>query len=85
MLQIATIRFTFNLTSEYLTKTRFFYVENSRCYFGSVKWSSLPTDLRKNFGFDLFKTTIWKWKPVGCSLRLGKNYLMGFGSIDVSS
>ena len=43
MLQIATIRFTCNLISENLTKT----VENSICYFGSVKWNSLPTELRK--------------------------------------
>ena len=60
-----------------------FYVENSIRYFRPVIRNILPADLRKHF--DLFKLTRRKWKPVDCSFRLIKNYLTGFGLINVSS
>ena len=58
------------------------YGANSIKYFGSVTWNCLPNDLRNICDFDLFKTTISKWKPVDCPCRLCKNYL---GFITVSS
>ena len=52
-----------------------FYGANSIRYFGSVIWNSLPNDLTNICDFDLFKTTIRRWKPVDCPCRLCKNYL----------
>ena len=43
-----------------------FYVANSIRYFGSVIWNSFSNDLRNICDFDLFKTTIWRWKPLDC-------------------
>ena len=54
---------------------------NSIRYFGSVIWNSLPNDLKKICDFDLFKTTIRRWKPVDCPCRLCKNCLGGLGFI----
>ena len=63
-----------------------FYMKNSIMYFGSMIWNTLPTDLRKNFDFNLFKTTIQKWKPVDYPIiRPCKTYITGFGFINVSS
>ena len=62
-----------------------FYGANSIRYFGSVIWNSLPNCLRNICDFDLFKTTIWRWKPVDCPFRLCKNYLGGLGFITISS
>ena len=62
-----------------------FYVENSISYVGPVIQNSLPADLKKHFDFDLFKSTIRKWKPVDCSFRLLKHYLTGFSLINVPS
>ena len=47
-----------------------FYGVNSIRYSGSVICNSLPNDLRNICDFDLFKTTIHKWKPVDCPCRL---------------
>ena len=47
-----------------------FYSANSIRYFGSVIWNSLQNDLRNICDFDLFKTRIWRWKPVDCPCRL---------------
>ena len=62
-----------------------FYIENSISYLGPVIQNSLPADLKKHFDFDLFKSTIRKWKPVDCSFRLLKHYLTGFSLINVPS
>ena len=61
-----------------------FYGASLIRYFGSVVWNSLLNDLRNICDFDLFKTTIRRWKPVDCPCRLCKNYLDGFGLITVS-
>ena len=61
-----------------------FYGGNSVRYFGSVIWNSVPNDLKNICDFDLFKTTIPRWKPVDSSCGLCKNYLEGLGFITVS-
>ena len=61
-----------------------FYGANSIRYFGSMIWNSLLNDLRNVCDFDLFKTTIWRWKPVDYPCRLCKNYLGSLGFINVS-
>ena len=62
-----------------------FYGANSIRYFGSVIWNSFSNDLRNIGDFDLFKTTIQRWKPVDCPCSLCKNYLDGLGFIAVLS
>ena len=54
---------------------------NSSKYSGSVILNSLQNDLRNICDFDLFKTTIQRWKPVECPYRLCKNYLGGLVSL----
>ena len=58
----------------------YFYGGNSVRYFGSVIWNSVPNDLKNICDFDLFKTTIPRWKPVDSSCGLCKNYLEGLGT-----
>ena len=65
--------------------TVFLYGANSIRYFGSMIWNSLSNDLRNICDFDLFKTTIRRWKPVDCPCRLCKNYLGALGFITVSN
>ena len=43
-----------------------FHGANSIRCFGTVIWNSLPDYLRNICDFDLFKMTIWRWKPVDC-------------------
>ena len=62
-----------------------FHKANSIRYFGLVISNSLPNDLKNICDFDLFKTTIQRWKPVDCPCRLCKIYLDNFGFITVSS
>ena len=62
-----------------------FYGANSIRYFRSVIWNSLPNDLSNIYDFDLFETTIGRWKPVDCPCRLCKNYLEDLGFVAVSS
>ena len=62
-----------------------FYDANSIRYFESVIWNSLPHDLRNICDFDLFKTTIRRWKPVDCPCKLCKIYLGSLGLIAVSN
>ena len=59
-----------------------FYGANSIRYFGSVLWNRLPNDLRNIFDFDLFKTTIRRWKPI---VYPCKNYLGSLDFITTSS
>ena len=62
-----------------------FFGANSIRYFESVIWNSLPNDLRNNSDFDLLKTIIRKWKSIGCSSRLCKNYIDGLSFITASA
>ena len=53
--------------------------QNSISYFGSVKWNSIPFELRKASSYQIFKSEIKRWRPTNCPCRLCKNYIGNLG------
>ena len=62
-----------------------FKAQNSISYFGSVIWSSIPSEIRKSSPYQIFRSEIKRWRPTNCPCRLCKNYIGNFGFIDTSS
>ena len=59
--------------------------QNSISYFGSVKWNSIPFELRKASSYQIFKSEIKRWRPTNCPCRLCKNYIGNLGFTNISS
>ena len=58
--------------------------KNSKRYFGSVIWNSLPIDIREDHSISSFVTKIKQWKPIACPCTICKSYIGRVGYIKVS-
>ena len=53
-------------------------------YRGPMTWELVPEEIKKCKSLNLFKEKIKKWKLPGCTCRLCKSYVPGFGYCKIS-
>ena len=53
-------------------------------YRGPMTWKLVPEEIKTCKSLNLFKEKIKKWKPSGCTCRLCKTYVRGFGYCKIS-
>ena len=58
--------------------------KNSKRYFGSVIWNSLPIDIREDHSISSFVTTIKQLNSIACSCTICKSYISRVGYIKVN-
>ena len=50
-------------------------------YRGPKIWDLVPTEIQKSLNLNIFKAKIKRWKPIGCTCRLCKDFVHDLGYI----
>ena len=59
------------------------YGLNSIRYYGSKVWNMIPSELRDISNFEVFKSKIRQWEPIGCNCKLCQTYINSLGYVTV--